>query len=308
MMTPATRIAARPPAVAISGRVPEDDDMAARPKAAIDFREKLLPDGVTLLAAFDSLTEAERHFVGRIQARTYANMFGILQRFVGADALEQSRHGRPNDRIGFEAPVASGTEGLARQVALRRMEAQLASGMPTGYRLLAGAQDVAHVLHGKSNWALRAYATAIEFFWQLHACETAASDEALSPLLGDTFLGERTGESLHATVAEMEWVLFDRALKPDQRDAAVDAFVELVEAIDQLLEAQSRADTRYFAMYSARPMDAQTLRAVAAALLKAYRWQYLLAGMHHPRFRRVLEGLLTRGQEARVRRVMKSFA
>ena len=53
-----------------------------------DAAHKFLPDGLSLTDAFTSLTADEKRFVSQIQGRTYANVFGLVERFINAKVLE----------------------------------------------------------------------------------------------------------------------------------------------------------------------------------------------------------------------------
>ena len=59
----------------------EDDVIRGR---SFDNADKYLPDGLTLAGEFTSLSNAEKVFVSQIQGRTYANVFGLAERFVNA--------------------------------------------------------------------------------------------------------------------------------------------------------------------------------------------------------------------------------
>lgn len=58
---------------------------------SFDRSDKYLPDGLSLVSAFPSLSEDEKRFVSQIQGRTYANVFGLVERFINAKVLELSR-------------------------------------------------------------------------------------------------------------------------------------------------------------------------------------------------------------------------
>jgi hypothetical protein len=47
-------------------------------------------------------------------------------------------------------------------------------------------------------------------------------------------------------------------------------------------------------------MAADEARAIEAAFLAAYRWQYIHSGAKHPYFRKVLSGLITDSQSRRL--------
>ncbi len=60
-----------------------------------DLTRKYLPDSLSLATEFGTLSESERVFVSQIQGRTYANVFGLVERFITAKQLEVGReHGR----------------------------------------------------------------------------------------------------------------------------------------------------------------------------------------------------------------------
>ena len=65
-----------------------------------DAAHTFLPDGLSLADSFTTLSPEERRFVSQIQGRTYANIFGLVERFINAKVLElrQSRARRPGGR------------------------------------------------------------------------------------------------------------------------------------------------------------------------------------------------------------------
>ena len=55
-----------------------------------DAAHKFLPDGLSMAEAFTTLSPDEKRFVSQIQGRTYANIFGLVERFINAKVLELS--------------------------------------------------------------------------------------------------------------------------------------------------------------------------------------------------------------------------
>jgi hypothetical protein len=55
-----------------------------------DRAQKFLPDGLSLADAFTTLSPRERIFVSQIQGRTYANVFGLVERFINAKVLSSA--------------------------------------------------------------------------------------------------------------------------------------------------------------------------------------------------------------------------
>jgi len=74
----------------------------------------------------------------------------------------------------------------------------------------------------------------------------------------------------------------------------------LAGAVDGILRAQSAADTHYFVEICGRPLAAAEVERLRAALLAAYRWQYILSGVQEPRFAELIASLVTPAQSARI--------
>jgi hypothetical protein len=86
----------------------------------------------------------------------------------------------------------------------------------------------------------------------------------------------------------------------EQRDRAVTEFIELVAAVDGILQVQAGHDASYFVAACGRTVDAAEAGAIEAAFLKAYRWQYIHSGAQQPHFGKVLSGLTTTEQRQRI--------
>jgi hypothetical protein len=196
---------------------------------------------------------------------------------------------------------------LKHQALFRRIDAMAGDVLPDGYRFDIDANGVAHAVLGKSTWAVLALTLDIELFTQLHYRQSIEPDAELSELFKDVFLYHWKEESQHAILDELEWVRHDAGLTAEQRDRAVDEFIELVAAVDGILQAQAKADAGYFAATCGRAVDAAEARAIEAAFLKAYRWQYIHSGAQHPQFGKVLSGLITENQGQRIQAALATL-
>jgi hypothetical protein len=265
-----------------------------------DVAHKFLPDGLSLADAFTSLSADEKRFVCQIQGRTYANIFGLVERFINAKVLELSHDHWFGDQVALEALVRFSDEELKHQALFRRIDAMIGEVLPDGYRFDIDPNAVAHAVLGKSTWAVLALTLDIELFTQLHYRQSIEPDSELSELFKDVFLYHWKEESQHAILDELEWVRHDAELTAEKRDRAVDEFIELVAAVDGILQAQAKADARYFVAKCNRTVDDAEARMIEAAFLKAYRWQYIHSGAQHPHFGKVLFSLITESQGQRI--------
>src|SRR6201984_473718 len=111
---------------------------------AFDIAHKFLPDGLSLADAFTTLSADEKRFVSQIQGRTYANVFGLVERFINAKVLELSRDHWFGDQVALEALVRFSDEELKHQALFRRIDTMVGEVLPKGYRFDVDPHAVAH--------------------------------------------------------------------------------------------------------------------------------------------------------------------
>ena len=293
--------------VQTSKRVRWDIDEDIIRGRSFDTAHKFLPDGLSLADAFTTLSTAEKRFVSQIQGRTYANIFGLVERFINAKVLELSEDHWFGDQVALEALVRFSDEELKHQALFRRIDKMVGDVLPGGYRFDIDPNAVAHAVLGKSTWAVLALTLDIELFTQLHYRQSIDPDTELSELFKDVFLYHWKEESQHAILDELEWVRHDAGLTAEQRDRAVDEFIELVVAVDGILQAQAQADAGYFAAKCGRAVGEAEARAIEAAFLKAYRWQYIHSGAQHQHFGKVLSSLISENQGQRIQAALATL-
>jgi hypothetical protein len=272
-----------------------------------DAASKFLPDGLSLADAFTTLSASEKRFVSQIQGRTYANIFGLVERFINAKVLELSHEHWFGDQVALEALVRFSDEELKHQALFRRIDAMVGDVLPGGYHFDIDPNGVAHAVLGKSTWAVLALTLDIELFTQLHYRQSIEPDGELSEVFKDVFLYHWKEESQHAILDELEWVRHDAGLTAQERDRAVDEFIALVAAVDGILQAQAKADAAYFAAKCGRAVDEAEAQVIEAAFLKAYRWQYIHSGAQHPHFGKVLTSLITANQGQRIQAALATL-
>src|SRR5512145_1748575 len=190
-----------------------------------DTAHKFLPDGLSLVDEFKTLSAGEKRFVSQIQGRTYANIFGLVERFINAKILELSHDHWFGDQVALEALVRFSDEELKHQALFRRIDTMVGDVLPGGYRFDVDPDAVAHAVLGKSTWAVLALTLDIELFTQLHYRQSIDPDTELSELFKDVFLYHWKEESQHALIDELEWKRHDAKLTIDEREKAVDEFL-----------------------------------------------------------------------------------
>jgi len=284
-----------------SKRVRWDIDADVFRGRSFDFRRKFLPDGLTKVTDLPFLTAEEKRTMSHVQGRSYACIFGLLERFISTKTLEIAIRYGLGDQIALEGLVRFSEEEIKHQELFRRIEATLGIKMPGGYVLVADANEVARTVLGKSTWAVLAMTCHVELFTQVHYRESIERDEELSDLYRDVFRFHWLEECQHAVMDEIEWCREDRALSPEARDAAVDDLIALIGGLDHLLQGQSAADAGYFMRLCERTFSPAEQHAIRETVLRAYRWQYIASGSQHPHFMKLLGGMVTQPQMQRIR-------
>ena len=265
-----------------------------------DFEKKFLPDGLSKITELTFMQPADMRFLSQIQGRTYANMFALVERYIGVKTLEISKDHWFGDQIALEALVRLTDEELKHQELFRRLDEMMAAAMPAGYSFKPQPNDVAGAVLSKSTWAVLGLTLDIELFSQAHYRSSIEPDANLSELWKDVFLFHWKEESQHAILDELEWRREHARLTDAQRDQGVTDLIELVAAVDGIVQMQAGADADYFILRAAGSYAPAERAAIRDVLLKAYRWQYIVTGAQGPHFAEVLQALVTPAQMERI--------
>jgi hypothetical protein len=265
-----------------------------------DTSHKFLPDSISGIGQLEFLSKDDAIFLSQIQGRTYANLFGLVERFINCKVLELSKFHCTGDQIALEALVRFSDEELKHQELFRRIERMIASKMPPGYNFLPEPNGVAAAVLSKSTWAVLGMTLMIELFTQTHYLKSIQPDSQLSPLFKDVFLYHWKEESQHARIDELEWVRENAGMSAEERDQAVDDMIALVGAVDGIVCAQAAADVAYFLNVRGAALSEQEAKLLHAQTLRAYRWQYILSGVEERRFQKALRAMITGEQIHRI--------
>ena len=266
----------------------------------LDTAYRFLPDSLSLVRQLAFLSDDQQRFLSQVQGRTYAYIFGLVERYIVAAMLDLSHQHSLGDQDALAALVQFGQEEMKHQELFRRAENLAAAVMPAGYTMTADPDAVARAVLRKSPWAILALTCHIEIFTQAHYLHSIKDSDGLSPLFKDIFRFHWVEEAQHATLDELEWQRVHDAMAPAAIDAAVTELIELVGAVDGILQAQAVADGEYFRRHAGRDFDADKRKAIDDGLLKAYRLQYIVSGVRIERFQRALAGKITSAQMARI--------
>ena len=293
--------------IAVSKRIRWEIDRDVFKGRTFDFNKKFLPDGLSKIQELVFMSDSDKKLLSQIQGRTYANVFGLVERFICAKIMELSGDYMFSDQVALEGLVRFSDEELKHQEMFRRIDSMIGEHMPEGYQFLPQPNEVAAVVLQKSTWAVLALTCHIELFTQTHYKQSIEPDELLSDLYKDIFLFHWKEESQHAIMDEMEWAKEDKKLTDSERDKAVQDLIDLVVAVDGILQVQSKADSEYFSKICTGNYNNQQRQVIEDKLLEAYRWQYIISGVQEPRFLKILGGMINQKQETNIQQALATL-
>ncbi len=302
--TPAALSARYAQCIEASKRVRWDIERDVIRGRCLDFGRKFLPDGLSRVGELPFLSADEARFLSQVQGRSYASMFSLVERFIGAKTLELTEGHRLGDAAALEALVRLADEEIKHQALFRRLEAMAGTQMPAGYRFVPDANAVARAVLSKCTWAVLALTLDIEIFSLAHYRSSIDPETELCPLWKDVFLFHWKEESQHAILDELEWRREHARLTDAERERGVDDLIALMAAVDATAQAQARSDADYFLAAADRAWTREEAAAVHDRVRAAYRWQYLVSGAQEPRFGEVLRELTTPAQLKRIGRAL----
>jgi len=266
----------------------------------LDTAGKFLPDSLSLVTQLPFLSAGQQRLLSQVQGRTYAYLFGLIERCINAKVLEMAHAHCFGDQVVVAALLQFVQEELKHQELFHRLEKLAELVLPDGYTMTSDPNATAAAMLRKSTWAVLGLTCFVEIFTQAHYVHSIRDERDLSPLFKDVFYYHWIEEAQHATLDELEWQRVHDTLTPEQIDTGVADFVDLLRGLDRILQEQASADGEYFCSCDGVYLDRMQSHAVKACLLKAYRLQFIVSGARIERFRRALSSKISAEQMERI--------
>jgi hypothetical protein len=170
--------------------------------------------------------------------------------------------------------------------------------------LLPGQKDVARAVLSKQTGAVLLLTAAIEWFTQLHYLSSFKDNETLDPFTRHIFKCHWLEESQHARMDHLETLRAFTGIAEEDRQAAIEDLIELVGALDGLLQQQAGFDVDNLERYLDRSLSASVRREVYARVLDAKRYTFIESGVTHPNFQELFGAVTTPAQQEKVQKAL----
>jgi P-aminobenzoate N-oxygenase AurF len=260
-----------------------------------DFTKPFLPDRIAGVSGIGCLSDSEKRKLNQIRGNSYCHIFAFVEEYIVPMVVDHARGDVYGDETRLWSLLRFAEEEVKHQEMLRRAIEQFEAGFGTSCGLLPGREDVAGVVLGTSPLTALLLTSMIEWFTQLHYVEHVRDRAELDELFRDILRFHWIDESRHA---RLDSLLIDEVasdLGPDEREAAVDGLLELGGAVDGLLAQQVELDIDALQRATGRTFTEAERDEIRTHQQRAYRWTFLVSGLEHPNFVRIVEQLTSSG-------------
>jgi P-aminobenzoate N-oxygenase AurF len=260
-----------------------------------DFTKPFLADRIAGVGGIGCLSEAEKRKLNQIRGNSYCHIFAFVEEYIVPMVVDHARGDVYGDETRLWSLLRFAEEEVKHQEMLRRAIEQFEAGFGTSCGLIPGREVVAGVVLGTSPLTALLLTSMIEWFTQFHYVEHVRDRAELDELFRDILRFHWIDESRHA---RLDSLLIDEVasdLGPDEREAAVDGLLELGTAVDGLLAQQVELDIDALQTATSRTFTDAERDEIRTHQQRAYRWTFLVSGLEHPNFVRIVEQLTPSG-------------
>jgi P-aminobenzoate N-oxygenase AurF len=271
-----------------------------------DATRRWLPAQLSGADRIACLAPAEKLKLTQVEMGAYAHLFGYVEEFIAPTMVNLAHDVELTDRAGFEALTNFAAEEVKHMTLFREVRGGVDATLGFQLALLPDARDVARAVLGKRPAAVLLLTSAIEWLTQLHYLTCFQDDATLDPLTQHIFRSHWLEESQHARMDHLETLRAFRQLSEAEKDRAVDDLIDLVGAVDGLLQTQARLDVQNLQSCLWRQLGESERDQVYSGVLAAKRYTFIESGVTHPNFQELLGLVTTPAQRHRLQEALSS--
>jgi hypothetical protein len=262
-----------------------------------DFSKRFLPNRLCGVDDITCLNDKEKRQLNQIMGNAYCHIFAFVEEFIIPMITQEALKDTYGDEVRLRSLLRFAEEELKHQELFRRSMALFEQGFGTQCGLISGREDVAKIVLSKSPLAVLYLTTVIEWFTQLHYLEHVRDHSGLDELFRDLLKFHWLEEAQHA---KLDTLLIDEISEKvtlKEREAAIDELLELGEAIDGLLLQQIGLNINALEKATGSMFTGGEKEEITTKTQHAWRWTFLVSGLEHPNFVKLVNELTTEGPE-----------
>jgi hypothetical protein len=262
-----------------------------------DMTRPFLPDRIAGVSEIGCLDDVEKRLLNQIRGNSYCHIFAFVEEYIVPLVLDRARDDVFGDEVRLRSLLRFAEEEVKHQEMLRRACSQFEQGFGVACGLVPGREDVAKVVLDTSPLTALLLTSLIEWFTQLHYVEHVRSNEDLDELFRDILRFHWIDEARHAKQDSLMIDEIAAALAPAERERAIDELLDLGGAIDGLLAQQIELDIDALERSTGRIYSEDEGDEIRVKQRRSYRWTFLVSGLSHPNFVRIVDELTSTGAD-----------
>ena len=261
-----------------------------------DYSKRFLPNRLSGVDEITCLNQDEKRTLNQIIGNAYCHIFAFVEEFIVPQTLQEAQRDVYGEEARLRALIRFAEDETKHQQMFRRSMALFEKGFGITCGVIPGREEVAKVVLGKSRLCSLLLTSMIEWFTQLHYVEHVRSDEQLDGLFRDLIKYHWIDEATHAKLDSLLINEICGPLSVAQREHAVEELLELGGAVDGLLSQQADLDIESLRQATRRTFTEPERAEIKTNTLRAYRWTFLVSGLRHPTFVKIVGELTEQGQ------------
>lgn len=263
-----------------------------------------LPAQLSGADAIASLSRADRTKLNHVEMGSYAHLFGYVEEFIAPKMVTLALDFKLDNRNAFDALTNFAAEEVKHMNLFRELRGRIDEAVAFPLALLPGEKDVARAVLAKHTGAVLLLTGAIEWLTQLHYLTCFKDNEALDPFTRHIFKSHWLEESQHARMDHLETLRAFTGIADEDRQMAIEDLIELVGAVDGLLQQQAGLDVDNLERYLDRVLRPSDRHEVYARVLDAKRYTFIGSGVTHPNFQELFGAVTTPAQQEQVQKAL----
>jgi len=262
-----------------------------------DFSKHFLPDRIAGVHGISCLGRHEKQVLNQIRGNSYCHIFAFVEEYIIPMALDHAREDVFGNETRLRYLIQFAADETKHQAMLKRAMEQIEAGLGVPCGVISGREEVARIVLGKSPLTALLLTSMIEWFTQLHYVEHVRDNGDLDGLFRDILRYHWIDEAQHAKADSLLMEEVAAGISAAERERAIDELLELGMAVDGLLAQQVEFDIAALEAVCGRRYAEHEKVEIRDHQRRSYRWTFLVSGLQHPKFVRIVEELTADGGE-----------
>lgn len=271
-----------------------------------DYSKDFLPDSMVGASTVEFLNDDEKRKFNQIAGNSYFHLFQFLEEPITPMIMEAALPGATGDEVKLRALLRFCEEEVKHQALFQNCNKMFREGFGVDCGLIPDKPTVAGAVTGAPRLAAMLLVDMIEWITQTHYLEHVRDAKDLDPLFSEILRLHWIEEAQHTKLDTLIMNEMVADSTPEDREAAVDVFLELCGAVDGLIQQQTALNVESLAKATDRTFTDEEQQALAKLGYTSFRAGLIGLALQHPKFVQTVKDLTNDG-EAKLAAAAKTY-